>query len=215
MSPRRYALSEIAGPTLQGEGPHAGWPAVIVRLAGCNAWDGDPDHRAASACPWCDTDFRVRERLELAAIRSRLTTLLADTAAADHGCILTGGEPLLQADAPLLEMLTDLCAWVDVETNGTHPRPATPTQVHIICSPKAIPAAPVVVEPDCWKILIPGASGFLDRALASGLPVWVQPEWADGPDGPRYRAHLARCIELCHTHGCRLSLQLHKYLGLV
>ncbi|MFW5750223.1 MAG: 7-carboxy-7-deazaguanine synthase QueE [Planctomycetota bacterium] len=214
MSQRRYAVSEIAGPTLQGEGPHAGSPAVIVRLAGCNAWDGQSDHRAASACPWCDTDFRPREQLDAPAIRARIETLLENTAAQHHGCILTGGEPLLQADAPLLAMLAATCAWVDVETNGTRPSPQAPANVQVICSPKTIPAAPVVVDPDCWKILIPGGAAFLERALDSGRPVWVQPEWADAPDGPRYREHLARCVELCHAHGCRLSLQLHKYLGL-
>ncbi len=45
---RTYRVKEIFGPTLQGEGLHAGMPCVFLRLAGCNAWDGRPETRAAS-----------------------------------------------------------------------------------------------------------------------------------------------------------------------
>ena len=63
---RRYAVKAV-WKTLQGEGFWAGRPAVFVRLAGCNMWDGEPDHRerdfarTGAACSlFCDTDFRKR-----------------------------------------------------------------------------------------------------------------------------------------------------------
>lgn len=130
------------------------------------------------------------------------------------GCVLSGGEPLLQADAALLTALGAAFAWVDLETNGTKPCPPRPGNVFVSCSPKALRGQPVVVEPDWWKVLIPDQEAFLERALASGKPVFVQPTSPDaGPSGPGYAANLERCVRLCIERGCRLSLQLHKYAG--
>jgi len=210
-----YQVKSIFGPTLQGEGIHAGMPCWFVRLAGCNAWDGRTETRAASACPYCDTDFRGGERLDLSGIMDRLRRLQPPAAPAEgFGCVLTGGEPLLQADAALLAALGEAFAWVDIETNGTRPCPPRPANVFLSCSPKAIPGQPVVVDPDWWKILVPHQEGFLARALASGRPVLVQPTMPDdGVDDAQYRRNLARCLALCFEHGCRLSIQLHKAIG--
>lgn len=204
-----YRVKEIFGPTLQGEGLHAGMPCMFLRLSGCNAWDGRPETRAASACPYCDTDFRGGEALTLETILQRLGR--------PPGCglVLSGGEPLLQADAALLAALGAAFPWVDIETNGTRACPERPANVSISCSPKTLRGEPVVVEPDWWKVLIPDQAGFLERALASGRPVFVQPTCPDGgPAGEAYAANLQACIRLCLERGCRLSLQLHKYIGL-
>ncbi|MHC5067536.1 MAG: radical SAM family protein [Planctomycetota bacterium] len=211
-----YTVKEIFGPTIQGEGPNAGRPCLFVRLSGCNAWDGRAETRAASACPYCDTDFRGGERLGLAEIRARLRALTPATVAAraQLGCVLTGGEPLLQADAALLDALATDFAWVDIETNGTKPCPPRAANVKISCSPKAIAGAPIVVSPDWWKILIPAQETFLPQALASGKPVFVQPVCPDDGLGSNiYQANLNRCLSLCYRHGCRLGLQAHKYVG--
>lgn len=212
--PRRYQVKEHFGPTLQGEGPHAGWPCVFLRLSGCNAWDGRAETRAASACPYCDTDFRGGESLATGEILDRLARLAPSTERL--GCVLTGGEPLLQADLALIGALAERFAWLDIETNGTRPCPSPrPENCSLVCSPKAIPGAPLRCQPDAWKILIPDQLAFLDQALASAAPVWLQPTCPDdGPSGAVYQAHLAHCLELAFRHGCRLSLQLHKYLGL-
>ena len=209
----RYQVKEIFGPTLQGEGLHQGWPCLFLRLAGCNAWDGRPETREGSACPYCDTDFRGGEPLTLEDILARLDLLRAGR---DHlGLVLTGGEPLLQADSPLLTSLAARFPWVDLETNGTRACPDKPSNLFISCSPKVIPGQEIVAAPDWWKILIPAQEGFLDRALASGQPVFVQPVCPDaGPTGATYRTALARCLTLCHEHGCRLSLQMHKIVGI-
>jgi hypothetical protein len=176
-----YAVKEVFGPTIQGEGLHAGMPCLFVRLAGCNAWDGRPETRAASACPYCDTDFRGGDRLDLPALLGRLADLSGDRRL---GVVLTGGEPLLQADAPLLAALAARAAWVDIETNGTRPCPERPGNVFVSCSPKAVRGQPVVVEPDWWKILVPDQLGFLERALATGLP-GCRPRRAGLPGQPR------------------------------
>ena len=210
---KTYRVKEIFGPTLQGEGQHAGRSCLFLRLSGCNAWDGRPETRADSACPYCDTDFFGGEALDVDGIRAQLQELHPDTQSI--GCVLTGGEPLLQADVFLLELLADLFAWVDIETNGTQLCPERAKHVFISCSPKKIPLQDIRVKPDWWKILIPDQEAFLDMALASDKPVYVQPTCPDqGLNDPQYQSHLERCVQLCHERGCRLSLQQHKYLGL-
>ncbi len=110
-------VCEVFGPTVQGEGPHAGQPAVFVRLGGCNL-----------DCVWCDTryswdwehyDPTVEVHQEgSAALAQRVIDLARDRV---ELCVLTGGEPLLQQRRWLL-FLAALSAegiYVDVETNGT------------------------------------------------------------------------------------------------
>ena len=160
---RTYRVKSIFGPTLQGEGLHAGMPCLFLRLAGCNAWDGRPETRARSACPYCDTDFLGGEALDLPAIRARLAGLagaVPGAGAARLGLVLSGGEPLLQADRELLAALGADFAWVDIETNGTRPCPERPANVFISCSPKRIAGEEVVAEPDWWKVLIPDQQEF-------------------------------------------------------
>ncbi len=208
-----YQVKSIFGPTIQGEGRHQGRPCVFVRLAGCNAWDGRADTRASSACPYCDTDFRGGERLTLAEIMVRLEALLSEPSA-PLGCVLTGGEPLLQADEALLAALGARFSWVDIETNGTRACPPRPANVFVSCSPKVVAGQPIVVVPDWWKVLIPAQEAMLSVALASGREVFVQPVCPDaGPSGNAYRAALARCLELAYRHGCGVSVQVHKVIG--
>lgn len=209
-----YRVKNIFGPTIQGEGLHQGMPCLFVRLSGCNAWDGRAETRAASACPYCDTDFRDGEAYDVPQILARLGALAPPASFAHLGLVLTGGEPLLQADAALIAALAERFAWVDIETNGTRVCPDRPANVFISCSPKAVRDQPVIVDPDWWKVLIPDQQGFLERAVASGKPVLVQPTCPDaGPTGEAYGRNLATCLELCYTRGCRLSAQLHKYVG--
>src|SRR5262245_16454505 len=93
MSARRYLVKEIFGPTLQGEGAHAGRPCVFLRFAVCNL-----------ACTWCDTDFRPEGAARLGAdeIAARLVELDVNHA---RMVVVTGGEPALQWDAPLAHAL--------------------------------------------------------------------------------------------------------------
>ncbi|TVR44452.1 MAG: 4Fe-4S cluster-binding domain-containing protein [Planctomycetota bacterium] len=207
-----YQVKTCFGPTIQGEGPRQGAPCVFLRLAGCNAWDGRSETRAESACPYCDTDFRGGEPLDAAAILQRLRELCQGRSGL--GLVISGGEPLLQVDEELIALLAPHFPWIDIETNGTRPAPPRPPQVQVVCSPKAVPGQPLVVVPDAWKILIPAQEQFLAQALESPAPVWLQPVCPDhGPSGPAYAANLARCLDLAYRHGCRISIQAHKYLG--
>ncbi|MGZ9046388.1 MAG: 7-carboxy-7-deazaguanine synthase, partial [Telluria sp.] len=95
-----YSIKEIFY-TLQGEGAHAGRPAVFCRFSGCNLWTGRESDRASAVCTFCDTDF-VGTDGELggkfptpAELAARIDSLWP----VGHGAkyvVFTGGEPLLQ-----------------------------------------------------------------------------------------------------------------------
>lgn len=114
------AVSEVFGPTLQGEGPYAGHPAVFLRLARCNL-----------SCTYCDTpftwDWQGRNGVRFDPVKEVRKMKAKDVAVEvaklgtpdRHLLVVTGGEPLLQ-QAALDDVLSHLKGWtVQVETNGT------------------------------------------------------------------------------------------------
>src|SRR3954453_141825 len=136
-----YSVKEIFL-TLQGEGGQAGRAAVFCRFSGCNLWSGREQDRATAVCTFCDTDFvgtdgpgggKSRKAPELAAA-------VAERWPRANGrsrplVVCTGGEPLLQIDAPLVEALHAERFEIAGEPNGT---PAPPAGIDWICvSPKA------------------------------------------------------------------------------
>jgi 7-carboxy-7-deazaguanine synthase (Cx14CxxC type) len=141
-----YSVKELFY-TLQGEGAQAGRAAVFCRFAGCNLWTGREQDRATAVCTFCDTDF-VGTNGEGGG-KFATADALADTIAKawprggegnpshDRGkpyVVCTGGEPLLQLDAPLIAALHARGFEVAVETNGTQPAP--PGLDWICVSPK-------------------------------------------------------------------------------
>jgi 7-carboxy-7-deazaguanine synthase len=137
-----YTVKELF-PTLQGEGAHAGRAAVFCRFAGCNLWSGREEDRATAVCQFCDTDFvgsdgigggKFDTAIELAnAIESSWKSTLAGPQ--QRYVVFTGGEPLLQLDADLIEVLHEKGFEVAIETNGTI---KVPKGVDWVCvSPKA------------------------------------------------------------------------------
>src|SRR5437667_9126191 len=135
-----YAVKEIFY-TLQGEGANTGMPAVFCRFAGCNLWSGREKDRADAVCRFCDTDFVGTVgpgggRFATADELTRAVESAWPEASQGHQFVVcTGGEPLLQLDAPLLEVLHERGFRVAIETNGTQ---HVPDGVDWVCvSPKA------------------------------------------------------------------------------
>src|SRR4051794_22438827 len=123
-----YAVKECFL-TLQGEGVQSGSRAVFLRFAGCNLWSGREEDRASAQCRFCDTDFvgtdgegggKFRSADELAAQVETLWGEHVDRRLA----VITGGEPMLQLDAALVEALHARGFRIAVETNGTLPAAA-------------------------------------------------------------------------------------------
>ena len=201
--------------TLQGEGIHAGRPAVFCRFSGCNLWTGREADRASAVCTFCDTDFvgvgvdggKFANATMLAAfVRSRWP---ADAPTSVRPFVVcTGGEPLLQLDESAIDALHDVGFEIAVETNGTQP---APEGLDWICvSPKA--NAPLALtRGDELKLVFPQALALPERFAGLAFRHFLlQP--MDGPSlAENTRAALAYC--LAHPQW-RLSVQTHKALGI-
>ena len=207
-----YSVKEIFL-TLQGEGGQAGRAAVFCRFAGCNLWTGREADRAGAVCQFCDTDFVGTDGPGGGKFRTALG-LAAAVAAAWRGApenrlvVLTGGEPLLQVDAALVQALHAEGFSIALETNGTL---AAPDGIDWVCvSPKA--DAPLAIGGGQELKLVYPQTG-VDPARFEGLAFErfsLQP--LDGPDRESAtRAAIAYCLE--HPRW-RLSVQTHKYLGI-
>ena len=207
-----YAVKEIF-PTLQGEGFNTGRRAVFCRFAGCNLWSGREADRATAACDFCDTDFVGTDGPGGGKFADADSLAAAIDAAwpRDHAhkfVVFTGGEPLLQLDAPLVEAMHARGFQVAVETNGTVSPPA---DIDWLCvSPKADqPLA--IARGDELKLVFPQPKAPPERFEALDFEhFFLQPM-----DGPRREANTREAIAYCLAHPrWRLSLQTHKVLGI-
>lgn len=207
-----YAVKEVFL-TLQGEGAHAGRAAVFCRFAGCNLWSGREADRAGASCRFCDTDF-VGTDGDGGGRHPDAESLAGKVEASWLGgperrlCVLTGGEPLLQVDAALIDALHRRGFEVAVETNGTVDVP--PGLDWVCVSPKAGTRLRVG-SGDELKLVYPqaGADPASFEALAFGRRS-LQPM-----DGPDVVANTAAAVEYCLRHPrWSLSVQTHKQLGI-
>ena len=207
-----YAVKEIFL-TLQGEGGQAGKAAVFCRFAGCNLWSGREEDRATAACAFCDTDFVGMDGEGGGRFASAEALVDAIERAwvggvGDRQVVITGGEPMLQLDAPLVTALHARGFAIAVETNGTLP---APDGIDWVCvSPKG--QAPVVLRSGQeLKLVYPQAG--VDPAAFEAWDFerfYLQPM-----DGPQRAANTEAAIAYCLAHPrWRLSLQTHKYLGI-
>ncbi len=207
-----YAVKELYT-TLQGEGAQAGSRAVFLRFAGCNLWSGREADRAAAVCTFCDTDFVGTDGP--GGGRFADADALATAVAAAWGptnehrlVVCTGGEPLLQIDAPLVEALHARRFRVAVETNGTQVPP--PGLDWVCVSPKA--DAPLVLTAgDELKLVYPQPLAPPERFIDLDFrQFFLQPM-----DGPEIRANTAAAIAYCLANPrWRLGLQTHKLIGI-
>ncbi|MBX9589121.1 MAG: 7-carboxy-7-deazaguanine synthase [Hyphomonadaceae bacterium] len=208
---RMYSVKEIFY-TLQGEGANAGRAAVFCRFAGCNLWSGREEDRQAAQCSFCDTDFVGMDgpgggRFAAASDLAGACRAAAGAAGASL-LVLTGGEPMLQVDDPLIEALHKEGFRIAIETNGTLAVPAT---IDWICvSPKAGTRLEQRTGQEL-KLVYP-QEGLPPEAV-EGLAFthhFLQPM-----DGPERDRNTALAVAYCKAHPrWRLSLQSHKLIGI-
>lgn len=216
-------------PTLQGEGPYVGQPAVFIRLGGCNL-----------ACNFCDTEFESYKKISLKKILAEVKKLAKDKIKL---IVITGGEPMRQPIEKLCEELVKLKFLVQIETNGTIFR-KLPKEIKIICSPKIVlrnlhrranasTRSPLnngetegkyyPIRPDllprinAFKFIISKSQKNYSKVAEVGqskfdIPIYVQP--MDEYDETKNQANLEHAKNLCQKHGYFLSLQIHKIIGI-
>lgn len=215
--------------TIQGEGPFCGYPAVFIRLAGCNL-----------QCPWCDTEYtHGANRLPIERIVET-----ASNASDSHTrfIVITGGEPFRQPIGPLLERLVDSGFFVQIETNGTLPPPNLPELygydiaqrygVYVVCSPKTGVVNPAVAALACCYKYVADIDGGLrpeDGLPMTALghvanpylarppvgfkgPIYLQP--ADHKDSEVNQQNMELVVQSAMKYGYIVQLQIHKFLNM-
>ncbi|QWE13871.1 7-carboxy-7-deazaguanine synthase [Polynucleobacter sp. AP-Sving-400A-A2] len=215
-----YTVKELF-PTLQGEGAHTGRAAVFCRFAGCNLWSGREEDRASAICQFCDTDFvgtngigggKFETASELAESIARAWTS-NDAGPQQRYVVFTGGEPLLQLDAALIDALHLIGFAIAIETNGTI---KVPKGVDWVCvSPKA-GSELIVLQADEIKLVIPQAGHtHIETLLARFEKMDYRNRFLQAMDGPQIQENLALAIKLCQKRPLwRLSVQTHKMIGI-
>lgn len=180
--------------SVQGEGTWTGTPAVFVRLAGCNL-----------SCSFCDTDYALR-------FLASVGEVVAQVRAAGGSCpmvILTGGEPLAQAETPaLIDALRADGRRVHIESNGTMPTDL-PADVWLTVSPKERLAPAMARRANEAKLIVDGRVPTEWLAdFPPETPLFLQPE-GNKP------SNVALAVEaaLREPRRLRLSLQTHKFIG--
>jgi len=211
---RTFAVTEVFR-TLQGEGYHAGTPAIFVRFAGCNMWSGREHDRERDArrhraqCPrFCDTDFSPRYAVSEAALCRMILDAMAGVGI--DLLVLTGGEPGLQVTHSLVTRLKRTTgARVSMETNGT-------VNVNelgldwITVSPKQDDTL-LQARGDELKVIVPRYDplSFLS-VLYNFDHLFVQPE-----DSERAEENMRAAVDFVLAHPeWRLSLQTQKVLNI-
>jgi 7-carboxy-7-deazaguanine synthase (Cx14CxxC type) len=215
-----YTVKELF-PTLQGEGAHAGRAAVFCRFSGCNLWSGREEDRATAVCQFCDTDFVGSDgagggKFETASLLAQTIEEVWNSTLAgpqQRYVVFTGGEPLLQLDAALVDALHAKGFTVAIETNGTI---KVPKGVDWVCvSPKA-GSELIVLQADEIKVVIPQLGHHSLEALLSRFEKMdYRNRFLQAMDGPNLRENLALAVRLCQKRPLwRLSVQAHKMIGI-
>lgn len=219
--------------TIQGEGPFSGYPAVFIRLAGCNL-----------QCQGCDTQYTEgRKQMTVEEIATAVWRALdPDNNRHLPIVVITGGEPFRQNLTPLCEnlILGKSCfpLKVQIETNGTlAPSEGLPKKIVVVCSPKT-PKLNKVIEQriDFFKYVLSHdqvdkhdglphhvldthpAGGRVARPPSSyKRQIYLQPmdPGQNEQHDANYVLNVKAVVKSCMTFGHVVQLQTHKLLGVL
>lgn len=184
--------------SLQGEGYWTGTPAVFIRFSGCNL-----------KCPFCDTNHQPYVEMTEEEIMNEVSRYPADLV------VITGGEPALQLNNKMIELLHNAEKTVAVETNGTRELPKWVDWITV--SPKE----PYVGK--AGKVILTSADEvkivFDDKVQHEDPTYGVRADWyfvqpCDTGDKERNKAIMQQCVEFIKKNPkWRLSLQTQKILN--
>ncbi len=182
--------------SVQGEGFHAGTPAVFIRFSGCNL-----------KCPFCDTNHFTGNEMSVSDIIEEITKYPARL------IIITGGEPSLFLTDELVNKLHDKGKYVAVETNGTNKLPSSVDWVTL--SPKdnfVKNAVPVNQRYDEVKVVFDGNQNVDKYLSIPAKQYYLQP--CDTGNETLNKEIINKTLEHCMKEGkWRISIQIHKILN--
>lgn len=207
-----YKIKEIYY-TLQGEGHHAGRPAVFCRFSGCNLWSGREEDRASAICQFCDTNFWGMDgiqggKYDVQSLVENIGQLWPKHQMTNPFVVFTGGEPALQLDTVLVDECHSAGIEIAVETNGTL---ELPKGIDWICmSPKANTDI-VINSGNEIKVVYPQQG--IEPSDFSELEFdhfYIQPM-----DGEYTANNTQASIDYCKSNPqWKLSIQTHKLLNI-
>ena len=207
-----YSVKEIYF-TVQGEGFHTGKHAVFCRFSGCNLWSGYEKDRKNAICNFCDTDFVGTDGVNGSKYSSadKLSDKIEGVWGKFKGekfVVFTGGEPLLQLNSELINVLHQRGFKVAVETNGTL---VPPKNIDWICVSPKKGAKFELKYGNELKLVYPqeafSPNQFKDLEFDH---FFLQPM-----DGKDLQRNILQSVSYCIENPLwRLSLQTHKIMGI-
>lgn len=207
-----YSVKEIFY-TLQGEGAHAGRPAVFCRFAGCNLWSGLEKDRENAICKFCDTDFVGTDgegggKFKNAQDLARAVTDKWTGAGGKPFVVCTGGEPLLQLDEALIDAFHKAGFEIAVESNGTI---IPPSGIDWLCISPKIGSDLLVQKGNELKLVYPQPGGDPEQFEHLDFDnFFLQPM-----DSPKQVENTGAAVDYCKANPkWRLSVQTHKAINI-
>ena len=207
----KYKIKEIFF-TQQGEGKNTGMNSVFIRFTGCNLWSGKEMNRGNAICNFCDTDFYGTDGVNGGSYTKE--ELLEKVKSIWMGesnrinVVLTGGEPLLQADQKLINYLKENNFYIAIETNGTIEPPIGIDWICVSPKPNTIIK---ITEGDELKFIYPQPN-FKPEPFEklSFKHFYIQPM-----DSEKLDSNTNQSIKFCMKNAnWKISLQSHKILGI-
>ena len=207
-----YSVKEIYL-TIQGEGFHTGKHAVFCRFSGCNLWTCLEKDRKKAICNFCDTDFVGTDGINgskypNAEQLANEIDKVWDKDINEKFVVFTGGEPLLQLDKPLVDLLHKKKFKVAIETNGTI---LPPENIDWICVSPKQGADFNLKYGNELKLVYPQKG--LEPKNFKHLDFdhfFLQPM-----DGKDLQRNILQSVSYCIENPLwRLSLQTHKIMGI-
>lgn len=219
-----YKINEFFE-TIQGEGSFTGQPSIFIRLQGCPV-----------ACSWCDTkhtwDIELSDEVNQSTMLAKaeetsqwasmtveeILTLVKSKGFKAKHIVITGGEPCMVDLSPLCEVFEELGYSTQVETSGTFEINVS-DKCWVTVSPKvnmrggypilssAMERANEIKHPIATEQHIDDLKGLLVEHYIENTPIYLQ------PISQKARA-TELAIETCIANNWRLSVQVHKYLGI-
>lgn len=182
--------------SIQGEGYWAGFAFVFIRFSGCNL-----------KCSFCDTDHEEGTEMTVKDIMTVIKRFLPC-----RMVVLTGGEPMLQVTAGFTKQLHREGYKIHIETNGSVPIPKGVTFDWVTCSPKVPPLR--IDHAEEIKLVYDGVHGPEQWMWLPSIVHSIQPMVNGDPEHDRQVTEATLQYVLEHPSEWRLSVQLHKYLGI-